>query len=167
MWRPRALTQVDPFPMQWRAGVRFERIVARQLHQYGIEARSMPKKCRPRIGDAPYFSDHGDVEILGTRWILEVKSRRLAFGACPADFPFPRVLVDSARAVQHLGDRACAIAVISQKTRAVVVIPLSSRAAWTRGTIDTLDGPKDAFFVPRACLRRFSELALWLACQRR
>lgn len=133
--------------------------------EHGVEAEALRKTCRPTRRDAQRYSDAGDVAILGTRWTVEVKSRRQKFCADPSSYPFRRVLVDSAHAVRKMGRHTAAIVIVSQLTGAMVVVPMSTRRAWFDGSIDTLDGAKAAKFVARKHLRRFCELALWLSCQ--
>lgn len=158
----------DVFRVQWRDGMRAERAVEAKLRARLVDVTRPAKTCRPSLGERARHRDRGDLQLTGTRWWLEVKSRRQTFQADPRRFPFDLVLVDTVKAIRGT-DRAVAAYIIhSQDTGACVVVPASSAPRWTVQSIDTLDGEKRALFVPRGLLRSLDDLASWCrGCQGR
>jgi hypothetical protein len=146
--------------------MRAERDVAAKLRAQLVSVTRPEKTCRASLATAHQHADAGDLHLDGTRWWVEVKARRQRFGAVPCDFPHQLVLVDTTKAVASQRKKIAAWVIVSQPTRACVVVPASSAPRWTASTIETLDGQKTAYFVPRRCLRSFDDFAAWArACQ--
>jgi len=155
----------DPFPAQWRDGIRAERHVVAKLEAEGVRATWLSKTCRASIGARHEHSDGGDLRLDRTRWIIEVRSRRRAFGPDPRHFPFELALVGTQRACNRR-EPVAAIVLVSQSTGACVVVPSSSRPRWQLSSIESWDGQKQALYCPRGALRRFSDFAWWCrSCQ--
>jgi hypothetical protein len=155
----------DPFPAQWRDGIRAERHVVAKLEAEGVPATWLAKTCRMSIATRHKHSDGGDLRLEGTRWIIEVRSRRRRFGPDPRRFPFELALVGTKRACDRR-EPVAAIVLVSQHTGACVVVPSSSRPRWELSSIESWDGKKPALFCPKGALRRFSDFTEWCrACQ--
>lgn len=148
--------------------MRAERAVAAKLRARLVDVQCPPKTCRGSLNERAEHRDIGDLRLVGTKWWLEVKSRRRDFSADPRRFPFELALVDSVKAIADNRRAVAAYIIHSQESGACVVVPASSSPRWSLRTVDTLDGVKRALFVPRRLLRSLDDLAAWArGCQSR
>lgn len=152
------------FVSQLREGHEFAELVAERLRGRGIAARVTPMEIRSDIDDRHRFADEHDLTVGRHRDIrIDVKSRNLAFTDA-ADYPYPTALVDTVSGWEAKTYKPAAIVLVSQITRAMVVVPRSTEGSWTiRRRSDRVRRIDDRFLeVSTALLRPFDELVRWI-----
>lgn len=152
------------FVAQLRTGYQFAEYVARRMREREIAVRVTPMEIRDDIEDRHRFADEHDLTVGRHRKIrIDVKSRNLAFTS-RADYPYPTALVDTLPGWRAKTFKPAAIVLVSQITRAMVVVPRSTEARWTvRRRTDHVRSIDDRFLeVPRGVLRSFEDLVRWI-----
>jgi hypothetical protein len=152
------------FLEQLAEGHRWAEHAAERLRSAGIAVQVTPMEVRAHIDDRADFADEWDMSV-GSRapCRLDVKSRNLAFTSID-DYPFETALVDTVAGWEAKERHPHAIILVSQKTEALVVIPVSTRGSWTRARrFDRVRGIEDVFYeVDRRELRPIDDLVTWL-----
>jgi len=152
------------FVSQLREGHEFAELVADRMRGHGIAVRVTPMEIRADIEDRHRFADEHDLTVGRHRKIrIDVKSRNLAFTS-RANYPYPTALVDTLPGWRAKTFKPAAIVLVSQITRAMVVVPRSTEARWTvRRRTDHVRSIDDRFLeVPRGLLRSFEDLVHWI-----
>lgn len=147
---------------QLTEGHRYAEVVGAGFRTAGLTVEVTPPSMRATIADRHAYDDEADLLVAGR--IIEVKSRGFHFTDDPASFPFPTAFVGTVAAWSAKQRPRCAVVLISQSTEAMLVAPLSSRAEWVE--VSNVDRVRRisvrSLAVPRAALRRFAELVVWL-----
>lgn len=111
------------------SGQKFVRIVANLLKAEGFTVRTPLQRVKSL---RKANKDSGDIHIMvgeTTRFIVEVKSRRIVFSSI-GDYPFKEVFIDNCSQWNNKKFRVAAIVIISQITEAMFVVPMSSKKYW-------------------------------------
>jgi hypothetical protein len=92
-----------------------------------------------------------------------VKSRSFHFTSVE-DYPYPTVFVDTVEGWQAKEAKAVAVAVVSQKSGGIVVVPVSTEGSWS---VKRIYDSKRGFEVsvlecPKELLRSFEEFVAWV-----
>ena len=117
---------------QIRVGREYERYVADQLIVAGVPAVVGQEGVTETRTEQEWreFKDERDILVAG-RWRLEVKSRTFSFTGV-ADHPFDSTIVSTVRSWENKAEKPVAVAIVSQPTRAIVVVPASTRMYWEK-----------------------------------
>ena len=94
---------------------------------------------------------------------LGVKSRGTHFTSV-ADYPHPKCLVDSVRALNR-APRPAAHLVVSRPTGAWIVIPMSTAPHWKTFWVDGKDGRKQCYWIPPHLCTTVELLVDWIKHQ--
>ena len=117
-----------------KTGYYYQGLVNTYFLDYGFKTTFHPLKIRPNFNVRRGFTDNGDL-IINTPSrdiVVEIKSRAIKF-TCIADYPFKTVFIESlSRWSKKV--KPAAIIVISQKTKAMIVVPVSTEKQWTTKT---------------------------------
>ena len=148
----------------WREGYRWQLWLAERLRELDFEVEVEPLWISPDSSLDHLYVDKFDVSVVakssGATRHLACKARRTQF-TCAADYPHDRVLVDSTWACDRVFSSATVV--ISQYTKAIFVIPESSRSGWRTSIFPTPHGPKDCYYCRREDCRTLDQLCDWLA----
>jgi hypothetical protein len=150
------------------AGQRFEELVARELRLAEIEVELVNSEVvedRDRIR-AGELADVPDL-LVGGRDLLEVKSRDLAFTS-PADYPYATAFVGRRARWDRRTAKVAAVVLVSMRTEAMVVVPLSTRPLWVvEKAYDSVTRREEtSYAAPREALRPWEALVEWLRDRR-
>jgi hypothetical protein len=150
------------FVKMLREGYAWQEYAKRVLEELGFEVRIDPLRIAPSWDVVAQYCDWDDLRIRAHsgRWVsVSVKSRKTRFHG-PDDYPYPRCIVDSHKAIDQ--QRVAAILVVSQYTRGWIVIPMTSRDSWRSASFPTPDGPKVCYWVDPSRCKTLREFAAWL-----
>ena len=122
------------FISELKKGYSFQKYVNDYFIEQGFETQFDELKIRKNRNEINDFSDDGDLFILTKKGKLrtEIKSRNLTFEGI-ADFPYSTILVDRANTwIRKVCDnkKPDVIIIISQITKKMFVIPISSQENW-------------------------------------
>lgn len=156
------------FAAELARGHQFAELVASRLRSADLTARATPMELRDDVRNRERFTI-SDVDVVvernGVPVVLEIKSRRIRFSG-PDDWPAAHdpAMIDTVSGWLAKAHRPVAVVLISQVTRAIAVVPVSTAAYWR--VVRTHDRrrniPTVSYACPRAQLRSFSELVAWL-----
>jgi hypothetical protein len=137
----------------------FNEYVASVLRQYGVPEVYVPEFTIASTHDAIADKTKNEKDIVVNGLVLEVKSRAMVFNSLD-DFPLSSIIVDTVYGFDQKLIKPYAYVYISQKTKAMFAIPVSSRQFWTMGTIfDTARKIQvECFFVTKRHCKPFIEL---------
>ena len=124
-------------------GHTWERKAVVMLLGYGLDVRWLNENRRTTPDDG------ADLAVYGWRdrpIRIGVKSRCTHF-TCVEDYPHPKCLVDSVRALSDAPMPAAHL-VASRPTGAWIVIPMSTKPHWKTFTVNGADGPKQCYWIP-------------------
>ena len=92
-----------------------------------------------------------------------MKSRSFPFHSVE-DYPYSTAFVDTVEGWRAKASKACAVAVVSQKTGGIVIVPVSTQSMW--GVSRVFDSKRgfevNVLECPKALLRSFEEFLAWL-----
>lgn len=151
------------FLQQLTIGDKWATHVAAQIMEAGKYAYATPTQVAQTPEQIAEFTAKEKDIMLDRGRTLEVKSRSLTFTGVE-DYPYPTVFVDTAEGWHAKEGKAVAVAVVSQVTGAVVVVPVSTEPMWGVGKVfDSKRGfDIDVLECPKGCLRTFEEFLAWL-----
>ena len=152
------------FKQQLLTGDYWAEQVAKAIREAGKYAVASPTEFAETEAEREHFKVFDKDITLSDNRVLEVKSRDLSFTADPASFPYETAFMDTVEGWAAKDVTPVAVAVVSQKTGAVLVAPVSKFDQWTKST--TFDR-KRGFEVhlwncPRTLLKTFREFVEWL-----
>ena len=152
------------FKQQLLTGDYWAEQVAKAIREAGKYAVASPTEFAQNEAEREHFKVFDKDITLSDNRVLEVKSRDLSFTADPASFPYETAFMDTVEGWAAKDVTPVAVAVVSQKTGAVLVAPVSKFDEWTRRTI--FDGKRgfnvNVFECPRTLLKTFKEFVDWL-----
>jgi len=133
--------------------------IADLLRQYGIPKVDVPAFSIATTHDAIRDKTENEKDIVVDNLVLEVKSRALTFRD-QDDFPHSLVLVDTVYGFDQKIIKPFAYVYLSQITKGVFVIPVSTREFWTIATIydNARQIEVECYFVTKRHCRPFLEL---------
>ena len=138
--------------------------VARRLREYGLEVDVTPMEIRTDIDDRHRFKDEHDLTV-GTRnrCRIDVKSRDLRFTGVH-DYRYATAFVDTVSGWDAKVTPPKAIVLISQVTRAMLVVSVKDRDCWVaKERFDRKRRIDDAYhMVATSRLRPFEALVAYL-----
>ncbi len=138
-------------------GHHWEREAVKMLLGHGLDVKWLNE------GRATVSDDGADILAYGWRdkpVRLGVKSRCTPF-TCVQDYPHPKCLVDSVRALTRAPLPAAHL-VVSQPTGAWIVIPMSTKPHWRTFTVHGADGPKECYWIPPKLCTTVELLVDWI-----
>lgn len=110
-------------------GHAYERYVADYLSDEGLDASITEQTVRDHVRDASQYEKELDIIVEGRP--CEVKSRDLWFTG-PHNFPYDTIFVDTVSGWNAKDPEPVAVLCVSQKSKAIIVLPISStREQWT------------------------------------
>jgi hypothetical protein len=152
------------FFRELQTGHEFACLVAERLGRHGLHVEVTPMEVRNDIADRGRFSDEHDLTV-GVRapCRIDVKSRELSFRSA-SDYPYSTAFVDTTSGWGAKAHRPHAIVLVSQRTKAMLVISVRDSASWKREwRYDNKRGISDWFWmVDAARLRPFDDLVTYL-----
>jgi hypothetical protein len=151
------------FLQQLRIGDQWAEFVAGQIREVGKYAYATPTKIAESEDDIKDFTENEKDILLSRDRTLEVKSRSFHFTSV-SDYPYETAFVDTVEGWLAKRGHPVAVAVVSQVTGCVVVVPVSSQGLWSRRRVfDSKRGFEvDVFECPKPALRSFEEFLAWL-----
>lgn len=151
------------FLQQLRIGDQWAEFVAEQIQEVGKYAYATPTKIAESEDDIKDFTENEKDILLSRDRTLEVKSRSFHFTSV-SDYPYETAFVDTVEGWLAKRGHPVAVAVVSQVTGCVVVVPVSSQGLWSqRRVFDSKRGFEvDVFECPKGALRTFEEFLAWL-----
>jgi hypothetical protein len=156
------------FHSELRKGHKYQLAVAMDFLEEGLWVKVPPLVTNSDGSVTKGFSDEGDILVRnGDRvYRIECKSRNIVFSGAH-DFPWPTAYVgNKGRWDKILESRMkpCAVLIISQKTMAKIVIPMSTKEKWrVEHTKDSVRGQRFySYTVDRKFLRDFDDLLEWI-----
>lgn len=139
----------------------WETYVALKCMQAGLWVQFPPLKVRKNIDEVPEYANQADIWLTRANPLkVEVKSRDFAFTS-PKDIPYMPLYVSTVNSWNDATRKPDAIVVVSQITRAIVVIPCSTFDKWeiVRDAPDFKRGIKDdTYAVGEDCIWPFQSL---------
>jgi hypothetical protein len=151
------------FLQQLKIGDQWAEFVASQITEVGKYAYATPTKIAESEEHIKDFTENEKDILLSRDRTLEVKSRSFHFTSVN-DYPYETAFVDTVEGWLAKRSHPVAVAVVSQKTGCVVVVPVSTSGLWSKKTIfDSKRGFEvEVFECPRSALRSFEEFLAWL-----
>jgi hypothetical protein len=151
------------FLEQLRIGDKWADHVADMIMKAGKPAYATPTKVAQSEAEIQEFTRYEKDIILSDNRSLEVKSRSFAFTGVES-YPYETVFVDTVEGWAEKVVKPVAVAVVSQRTGGIVMVPISSAAVWSEKRIYD---SKRCFEVnvlecPRSALKSFEEFLAWL-----
>ncbi len=104
--------------------------VAQWLSDKGFDVAVRAVRVRPSVEDLADYGDDGDIEVIER---VEVKRRDLDF-TCAADYPFPTVIVDPARAYDRARIKPKCHVLVNRAGTVAALVHRSSFAHWKKVT---------------------------------
>lgn len=137
--------------------------VAKHITMAGKYAHATPTQIARTPEQIAAFTALEKDILLDKDRTLEVKSRSFYFTSID-DYPYPTVFVDTVEGWEAKQVKAVAVAVVSQKSGAIVVVPVSTEASWSEKRV--FDSKRDfevnVLECPKGALRSFEEFVAWL-----
>lgn len=154
----------DYFVEQLEVGHAHAEYVAARLREHGLTVDVTPMEIRTDIDDRHRFRDEHDLTV-GTRrpCRIDVKSRDLRFTGIH-DYRYETAFVDTVSGWNAKATPPMAIVLISQFTRAMLVVSVKDRESWVaEKRFDRKRRIEDAYYmVATSRLRPFEELVAYL-----
>ena len=151
------------FLEQLKIGDEWAEYVAEKIRQSGKHAEATPLEVAQSPGEVQAFTENEKDILLDQGMTLEVKSRSVSFTGVH-DYPYETVFVDTVEGWLQKVANPVAVAVVSQRTGGVVMIPCKTQSLWGRRTVfDSKRGFEITVFeCERNLLRSFEEFVAWL-----
>lgn len=151
------------FLEQLKIGDEWAEYVAEKIRQSGKHAEATPLEVAQFPGEVQEFTENEKDILLDQGRTLEVKSRSVSFTGIH-DYPYGTVFVDTVEGWLQKRSYPVAVAVVSQVTGGVVMIPVKTQPLWGERTV--FDGKRGfeitVFECERNLLRSFEEFVGWL-----
>jgi hypothetical protein len=162
------IDNVELFSKRLAVGHRYALNVGAALLATGHAVTVTPSTLRASRENIEAYRDELDVLVTrpdGKQFIVESKSRNVEFGNDPASYPYDTAFVDTVRSWTQKTRQRGAVVLTSQRTKAMLVVPVSSQPKWLQETkYDRARGLTDTWYMaPREELRTMDELVSWLA----
>lgn len=152
------------FIEQLLIGDRWAEHVAKRIREAGKYAVASPTEFAETEAEREHFKVFDKDITLSRGRVLEVKSRDITFTDDPASFPYETAFMDTVEGWAAKDVTPVAVAVVSQKTGAVVVAPVSKFDQWTKST--TFDRKRGfeihVWNCHRNLLKTFEEFVAWI-----
>lgn len=144
-------------------GHSYSRYVTDRLNDVGVNAELQPLEFARDKADRRRFTLH-EKDVMTSAGVLEVKSSSRVFTDDPCDYPAPTLIVDTLHGFTSKIRKPIAYCMVSQKTNAIVVVPVSSQPSWcVQNLYDRHRELYDDFLIAdRRVLRSFGDLVEWL-----
>jgi hypothetical protein len=138
--------------------------VASHLRDCGVLAVPGKYVVRDSVNDRYKFANEKDITFETMDGVIEVKSRRLSFGAEPNDYPKESAFVDTASGWKRKSPKPLAVVLVSQNTGKMLVIPTSTSDKWqTFTSIDKVRNIKETWLtIDKNLLKPMDQLVSWL-----
>lgn len=138
--------------------------VASHLRHCGVLAVPGKYAVRDSVNDRHKFANEKDITFETMSGVIEVKSRRLAFGNKQNDYPKESAFVDTASGWTKKSPKPLAVVLISQITGKMLVIPTSTSDKWgTFTSVDKVRNIKETWLtIDKSLLKPMDELVSWL-----
>jgi hypothetical protein len=151
------------YEASFRLGHQYAELVTERLVAYGVRAELQPLEFAKDVADRQRFTRY-EKDVIVDAGVLEVKSSSREFGDDPKKYPAPSLIVDTFSGFVNKERKPIAYCMVSQKTEAIVVVPVSSQIRWyTKELHDHQRGIVDTFLMAyRNELKSFVELVEWL-----
>lgn len=151
------------FLEQLRIGDKWADHVADMIIKAGKSAYATPTKVAASEAEIEQFTRYEKDILLDGDRSLEVKSRSFAFTGVES-YPYETVFVDTVEGWAVKAVKPVAVAVVSQVTGGIVMVPMSSAAVWSQKTVyDSKRGFEVTVLeCPRFALKSFEEFLAWL-----
>lgn len=152
------------FLQQLKLGDLWADHVAAEIRKLGKEAVASPHQVATTQAERDMFTEFDkDIKLSRDR-VLEVKSRSLSFTDDPATFPYETAFIDTVEGWKAKDVTPVAVAIVSQKTGAIVIAPVSKQPEWSQSRVhDRLRGfDITVYECPRIFLKSFREFVAWL-----
>jgi hypothetical protein len=151
------------FLQQLHIGDQWAEHVARNITECGKYAYATPTQVAETPEQIAEFTAKEKDILLDRGRTLEVKSRSFHFTSVE-DYPYPTVFVDTVEGWRAKEAKAVAVAVVSQKSGGIVVVPVSTEGSWS---VKRIYDSKRGFEVsvlecPKELLRSFEEFVAWV-----
>ena len=115
----------------FRVGHKINEYVASVLRERQVWAHCPPLRIRKSLDEIDYYTKKGK-DVITRAGSLECKGRTVSFGWEPSSFPFPDQFVDTVESFDSKEEMPVAYVMVSQKTKGIVVLPVSTREQWTK-----------------------------------
>jgi hypothetical protein len=151
------------FLEQLKIGDKWADYVAQQITDGGKYAHATPTMVAESEEQVAIFTALEKDILLDKGRTLEVKSRSIYFTGVD-DYPFETVFVDTVEGWEAKLSHPVAVAVVSQKSGGIVVVPVSTASLWSvRRVFDSKRGFEVTVLeCPKGLLRSFEEFLAWL-----
>jgi hypothetical protein len=151
------------FLEQLHIGDQWAEYVAKHITEAGKYAHATPTMIAETPEQIAAFTALEKDILLDKNRTLEVKSRSIYFTGVD-DYPFETVFVDTVEGWQAKQCKAVAVAVVSQRSGGIVIVPVSTESMWsTRSVFDSKRGFEVTVLeCPKGLLRSFEEFLAWL-----
>jgi hypothetical protein len=154
---------VFDYRQSFKLGHSYAQLVADRLNFAGVNAELQPLEFAVNEQDRERFTKH-EKDIITPAGVIEVKSSTRTFNDNPKQYPNPTLIVDTQSGFDRKARPPVAYCMVSQTTRAIVVVPVSSQPRWyVKELYDQHREHYDLFYVVRRDeLRTFDQLVWWL-----
>lgn len=144
-------------------GHSYARYVTDCLIDVGVHADLQPLEYAKDEADRRRFTLH-EKDVVTLAGVLEVKSSSRVFGNNPDDYPASTLIVDTYHGFHSKVRKPIAYCMVSQETKAIVVVPVSSQPSWcVQNLYDKHRKIYDDFLIAdKRVLRSFEDLVEWL-----
>jgi hypothetical protein len=151
------------FLEQLAIGDKWAEYVATKITEAGKYAHATPTQVAQTPEQIAAFTALEKDIMLDKNRTLEVKSRGFTFTSVE-DYPYQTAFVDTVEGWVAKQVKAVAVAVVSQRTGGVVIVPVSTEAEWSvRRVFDSKRGfSVNVLECPKRLLRSFEEFLAWL-----
>lgn len=147
----------------FKLGHSYAAFVTERLSDAGVIAELQPLEFAVDAADRERFTMH-EKDVITKAGVLEVKSSSRNFSDDPRKYPMPSLIVDTFAGFNRKVRPPVAYCMVSQATKAIVVIPVSTQHEWfTQNLYDRKREIYDDFLMcNRSALRSFAQLVEWL-----
>jgi len=124
-------------------------IVGTWFEQQGFEIEIPEIVCREKVEDRHRHKDKGDLfywDKEGEKKRVEVKHRKTGFTSLE-DYPWPDYIVDTCHKVH---DETVAWFSVNRAMTHAIIIPMTTRAAWTQRIIRPNGRDEECYFCPKS-----------------
>lgn len=151
------------YEASFRLGHQYASYVVDELAKHDVMAELQPLEFAKSVADRHRFTLY-EKDVITAAGVLEVKSSSRVFGSNPKDYPADNLIVDTAHGFASKVRKPVAYCMVSQRTGAIVVVPVSSVALWWQDVkYDKQRQMEDVFLMaPKRVLRSFAELVDWI-----
>lgn len=147
----------------FRLGHEYSEYVVNELAMYGVDAELPKLEFAESVADRQRFTRY-EKDVITTAGVLEVKSSSRVFTDDPRAYPNASLIVDTAHGFASKERTPVAYCMVSQSTKAIVVVPVSTCESWWQEVLyDKHRQIHDVFLIaPSRVLRSFAELVDWI-----